>query len=186
MIFLQVIPSALLALTVHPYTHHFRLNRMLWAFCVYLESVSVLPQLRLMQNAKVRILYKLLVLTITVHYDTNKIVVTFVHLQHTTYLQHATFWFTWFQMVEPFTAHYVFALGVARFIGCAHWILQVVWKCLVMLLNIVHLIYVEPSDLDLESTQCQTSYLTSAVWLCYPVCHSLTWHNVWWSNNCAF
>ncbi|KAL9239145.1 hypothetical protein vseg_013494 [Gypsophila vaccaria] len=28
-------------------------------------------------------------------------------------------------MVEPFTAHYVFALGVARFLGCAHWILQI-------------------------------------------------------------
>lgn len=28
-------------------------------------------------------------------------------------------------MVEPFTAHYVFALGVARFLGCAHWIIQV-------------------------------------------------------------
>ena len=29
------------------------------------------------------------------------------------------------QIVEPFTAHYVFALGVARFLSCAHWILQV-------------------------------------------------------------
>jgi len=29
------------------------------------------------------------------------------------------------QVVEPFTAHYVFALGVARFLSCAHWILQV-------------------------------------------------------------
>jgi ER lumen protein retaining receptor len=26
--------------------------------------------------------------------------------------------------VEPFTAHYVFALGVARFLSCAHWVLQ--------------------------------------------------------------
>ena len=25
----------------------------MWAFCVYLESVSVLPQLRMMQKAKV-------------------------------------------------------------------------------------------------------------------------------------
>lgn len=29
------------------------------------------------------------------------------------------------QIIEPFTAHYVFALGVARFLGCAHWIIQV-------------------------------------------------------------
>ncbi|CAA7025303.1 unnamed protein product [Microthlaspi erraticum] len=48
--------------------------------CVY-EAVSVLPQLRVMQNPKI---------------------------------------------VEPFTAHDVFALGVARFLSCAHWVLQVV------------------------------------------------------------
>ena len=36
-----------------------------------------------------------------------------------------SFWEHTFQMVEPFTAHYVFALGVARFLGCAHWIIQV-------------------------------------------------------------
>lgn len=29
------------------------------------------------------------------------------------------------QIVEPFTAHYVFALGVSRFLTCAHWVLQV-------------------------------------------------------------
>lgn len=51
----------------------------LWAFCVYLEAVSVLPQLRMMQKAKV---------------------------------------------VERFTAHYVFALGLSRFMSCAHWLLQ--------------------------------------------------------------
>ena len=49
--------------------------------CVYLEALSVLPQLRMMQQAKV---------------------------------------------VEKFTAHYVFALGVARFISCAHWLLQII------------------------------------------------------------
>ncbi|XP_034689774.1 ER lumen protein-retaining receptor erd-2.2-like [Vitis riparia] len=75
-----VLPSAILAILVHPYTQHSMISRICWAFCVYLESVSVLPQLRLMQNAK---------------------------------------------MVEPFTAHYVFALGVARFLGCAHWFIQV-------------------------------------------------------------
>eukprot|EP00261_Vitis_vinifera_P030577 XP_019071820.1 PREDICTED: uncharacterized protein LOC100243720 isoform X2 [Vitis vinifera] len=56
------------------------LCRVCWAFCVYLEAISVLPQLRVMQNTKI---------------------------------------------VEPFTAHYVFALGVARFLSCAHWVLQV-------------------------------------------------------------
>lgn len=30
-----------------------------------------------------------------------------------------------YQVVERFTGHYVFALGVARFFSCAHWILQV-------------------------------------------------------------
>ena len=52
----------------------------MWALCVYLEAVSVLPQLRMMQGAKV---------------------------------------------VEKFTAHYVFALGLSRFVSCAHWILQI-------------------------------------------------------------
>ncbi|KAM7527438.1 hypothetical protein LguiB_030848 [Lonicera macranthoides] len=79
-LFKGVVPSIVLAIVIHPYTSHSVINRILWAFCVYLESVSVLPQLRMMQNAK---------------------------------------------MIEPFTAHYVFALGVARFLGCAHWIIQV-------------------------------------------------------------
>ena len=30
------------------------------------------------------------------------------------------------KVVEKFTAHYVFALGLSRFISCAHWILQLV------------------------------------------------------------
>lgn len=76
-----LVPCAVLSILIHPSTSHFILNRVLWAFCVYLEAVSVLPQLRLMQNAKV---------------------------------------------VEPFTAHYVFALGIARFLSCAHWVLQVI------------------------------------------------------------
>ncbi|XP_058114209.1 uncharacterized protein LOC131257320 [Magnolia sinica] len=77
---MQVIPCALLAIAVHLTTTHHLFNRISWAFCVYLEAVSVLPQLRVMQNAKI---------------------------------------------VESFTAHYVFALGVARFLSCAHWVLQV-------------------------------------------------------------
>ncbi|KAE9586714.1 hypothetical protein Lal_00004567 [Lupinus albus] len=80
-IYYVVVPCAALSLLIHPTTRHQIVNRILWAFCVYLEAVSVLPQLRVMQNAKI---------------------------------------------VEPFTAHYVFALGVARFLSCAHWVLQVI------------------------------------------------------------
>ncbi|CAH9132911.1 unnamed protein product [Cuscuta epithymum] len=76
-----IAPSAVLAVFVHPYTViNFKIHRMAWAFCVYLESVTVLPQLHMMQKAK---------------------------------------------LIEPFTAHYVFALGVARFLECAHWIIQI-------------------------------------------------------------
>ncbi|KAI3780512.1 hypothetical protein L2E82_10493 [Cichorium intybus] len=84
----------------------FNSNSVIWAVCVYLDSVSVLSQLRVMQNTKI---------------------------------------------VEPFTAHYIFALGVARFLSCAHWILQVLdtrgrlltalgygmWPSLVLLSEIV-------------------------------------------------
>lgn len=49
----QVIPCAVVALLSHPSTRHHIVNRLLWAFCVYLEAVSVLPQLRVMQNTKV-------------------------------------------------------------------------------------------------------------------------------------
>jgi hypothetical protein len=58
--------------------------QIMWAVCVYLEAISVLPQLRMMQNSKV---------------------------------------------VERFTAHYVFCLGLSRFFSCAHWILQVGTRC---------------------------------------------------------
>jgi ER lumen protein retaining receptor len=76
-----VIPCVALAALAHPGTNHPLPFRILWALCVYLEAVSVLPQLRMMQNAKV---------------------------------------------VEKFTAHYVFALGLSRFISCAHWVLQII------------------------------------------------------------
>ncbi|KAL6497862.1 hypothetical protein OROHE_026889 [Orobanche hederae] len=68
-IYYVVAPCAILAMLIHPYTHHARIGRFLWAFSTYLESVS---------------------------------------------------------MIEPFTANYVFALGVARFLGCAHWIIKVI------------------------------------------------------------
>jgi ER lumen protein retaining receptor len=76
-----VIPCVALAALAHPGTNHPLAFRILWALCVYLEAVSVLPQLRMMQNAKV---------------------------------------------VEKFTAHYVFALGLSRFVSCAHWVLQII------------------------------------------------------------
>ncbi|PKA45888.1 ER lumen protein retaining receptor [Apostasia shenzhenica] len=79
-VYYVVVPCVVLALAVHPTTSHNIVNRIFWAFCVYLEAVSVLPQLRLMQNTKI---------------------------------------------VEPFTSHYVFALGISRFLSCAHWVLQV-------------------------------------------------------------
>ena len=68
-----------LALLAHPSTKHMLLHRVLWALCVYLEAVSVLPQLRMLQREPA---------------------------------------------VERWTANYVFALGVARFLSCAHWLLQ--------------------------------------------------------------
>ena len=39
----------LLAIVAHPGTRHNAFLRVLWAACVYLEAVSVLPQLRMMQ-----------------------------------------------------------------------------------------------------------------------------------------
>ncbi|WJZ87705.1 hypothetical protein VitviT2T_007068 [Vitis vinifera] len=76
----MVVPPAILAVLIHPHIDHRLLIRIVWSFSLYLAAVSVLPQLRLMQNAK---------------------------------------------MVEPFTAYYVFALGVARFLNCGSWIIHV-------------------------------------------------------------
>ena len=75
-----LVPCGIAAIIAHPTTSHMYVNRLLWAMCVYIEAVSVLPQLRMMQKAKV---------------------------------------------VERFTANYVFALGIARFLSCAHWMLQI-------------------------------------------------------------
>ncbi|XP_027335243.1 ER lumen protein-retaining receptor-like [Abrus precatorius] len=47
-----VVPSAILAILIHPFTTHWRFIRVIWAFSLYLEAVSVLPQLRFMRNAK--------------------------------------------------------------------------------------------------------------------------------------
>jgi hypothetical protein len=51
----QIVPCAVLTTFAHPTTSHNVVNRLCWAFCVYLEAVSVLPQLRLMQNTKVNL-----------------------------------------------------------------------------------------------------------------------------------
>ncbi|KAK6940495.1 ER lumen protein retaining receptor [Dillenia turbinata] len=75
-----VLPTAILAILIHPHSYFKQVDEVFWAFSTYMEAVSVLPQLRLMQNAK---------------------------------------------MVEPFTGHYVFALGVARFLGCGHWLIKI-------------------------------------------------------------
>ncbi|KAK1356014.1 ER lumen protein retaining receptor [Heracleum sosnowskyi] len=75
-----LVPCAVLSVFVHPYTSHYLFSRILWAFWVYLESISVLPQLLMMQKI---------------------------------------------QVLEPFTTHYVFALGVAQFMGSAHWMISV-------------------------------------------------------------
>ena len=47
-----LVPCVIMAIIAHPQTPHNVVNRVLWATCVYLE-VYVLPQLRVMQSAKV-------------------------------------------------------------------------------------------------------------------------------------
>ncbi|CAL5195473.1 unnamed protein product [Lathyrus oleraceus] len=47
------VPSTILAILIHPYTKHIWIARVLWAFSVYLETISILPQLRHMQKAKI-------------------------------------------------------------------------------------------------------------------------------------
>ncbi|KAJ8428488.1 LOW QUALITY PROTEIN: hypothetical protein Cgig2_029941 [Carnegiea gigantea] len=76
-----LVPCVIIALIGHPRIPFSLFFTLLWALSNTIEAVSVLPQLRLIQNAK---------------------------------------------MVEPFTAHYVFALGVARFFDAAHWIIQII------------------------------------------------------------
>jgi hypothetical protein len=48
----QLAPCAALALISHPVTRHSFINRVLWAFCVYTEAVSVAPQVLMMQHNK--------------------------------------------------------------------------------------------------------------------------------------
>ncbi|KNA20700.1 hypothetical protein SOVF_049890 [Spinacia oleracea] len=76
-----LVPCAVVAVVGHPGWKVDIVIRLLFMYFSTIEAVSVLPQLRLIQNAK---------------------------------------------MVEPFTAHYVFALGVARFFSCANWIILII------------------------------------------------------------
>nr|XP_025618298.1 ER lumen protein-retaining receptor erd-2.2-like isoform X1 [Arachis hypogaea] len=48
----MVVSCAILAIIIHPRSSDFSFTNTLWAFCVYLEAISVFPQLRFMQNAK--------------------------------------------------------------------------------------------------------------------------------------
>ena len=50
---MQLGPCAGLALLVHPAGNFHWFNRVMWAFAVYVESVSILPQLKMMMNMKV-------------------------------------------------------------------------------------------------------------------------------------
>ena len=130
-----------------------------WAFCVYLEAVSVLPQLRMMQKAKVGegraagsgargvgaagrttlrhmpLQGMLLLLRHRAgrqHYGLAALLQGPSDCQQSLLCNHSTVPCSSarslsppVQVVEKFTAHYVFALGLSRFISCAHWILQV-------------------------------------------------------------
>ncbi|KAJ0966974.1 hypothetical protein J5N97_023891 [Dioscorea zingiberensis] len=48
-----VVPCFILALAIYPSSSHHILNRVFWAFSVYLEAVSMLPQLRLIRKTKI-------------------------------------------------------------------------------------------------------------------------------------
>ncbi|KAH9609031.1 hypothetical protein KSS87_004038 [Heliosperma pusillum] len=76
-----LVPCAFAAILGRPRGGHSFIIRFFWPFNMSVEAISVLPQLRLIQNAK---------------------------------------------MVEPFTSHYVFALGISRFFQCAYWIIQII------------------------------------------------------------
>ena len=103
------VPIIVLAIFVHPYMAQNFLIRVLWALSVYIEALSVLPQLCFMRNAKV---YKFYYASISL----SSLVKTLIS---------SNSGWHFFQMIEPFTAHYVFALGVSRFLACAYWIIQV-------------------------------------------------------------
>ena len=100
-------PTAILAVLIHPKISYFRFSGILWAFGVYLEAVSVLPQVRFMQNAKVSPPFFILNVN-SLFFQVN---ILFIYD------------FICFQIVEVFTGYYVFALGVSRFLALAYWII---------------------------------------------------------------
>jgi ER lumen protein retaining receptor len=124
-----------LALLIHPSTSHVLVNRICWAFCVYLEAVSVLPQLRLMQNTKVHTDVQVH----TLYLATRTGVFNFTLSVLIMYVPYV-FCILYVKIVEPFTAHYVFALGVARFLSCAHWVLQVIFSSILIFRKYLHFI----------------------------------------------
>ena len=84
-----ILPCAVLAVVVNPNVqlqHGIiaRVCNVLWAFALYLEAISVLPQLLIMKHINDQVGY----------------------------------------FERKSTADYVFALGIARFLGCASWCLQ--------------------------------------------------------------
>ncbi|KXZ43737.1 hypothetical protein GPECTOR_81g185 [Gonium pectorale] len=105
-----LVPCAVLALVAKPSTSHYFIFRIFWAFCVYLEAVSVFPQLRMMQKAKPPP-------PATPIFFSFAFIVRWMGAARRA--PQAPL------VVERFTAHYVFALGLSRFLSCAHWILQI-------------------------------------------------------------
>lgn len=100
-----------MAVFVHPNSVIPLFSKMKWAFGVYLEAIVVFPQLRMMQRTKVHACVLLFYVTTYTITKTNPFIIAQI--------------LNTFQMIEPFTAHYVFALGVSRFFGAAYWILRV-------------------------------------------------------------
>ena len=126
----------------------------------------MLPQLRLMQNTKVRTRKWLPMLS-------RKWLSSFFNY---------IFVSIW-QIVEPFTAHYVFALGVARFLSCAHWVLQV-WFWVEVSSNQLHCWYLSYSE---YWRHLSNQFL---LWSCYVVflvvsslrISQLTWFSILFSS----
>jgi hypothetical protein len=138
----QMLPCLALAVLAHPGTTHNIVHRVMWALCVYVEAVSVLPQLRMMQKAQVglgrpslptgRLQRGSSVCFGGIGGPTDSLRTKGPPVRNPWQL----YWCCsnrlapsrvgfLSQVVERFTAHYVFALGIARFLSCAHWVLQI-------------------------------------------------------------
>lgn len=51
-LYFLVVPCAILAVLIHPYTINWSVIRIIWAFSSFLEAISIVPQLRFIQNVK--------------------------------------------------------------------------------------------------------------------------------------